>query len=279
LPNKGISPQAKAYNKTIIIMEEQIIIKTAEQIEGVRRSSKLAGNTLKTISEYVKEGVSTEYLDNIIEQYMRDNGAIPATLGYNGYPKSSCISLNDVICHGIPDEKTILREGDILNIDVTCILDGYYGDTSTMFSIGDISDEAANLIEHTEHAMYLGIDQVRPGNCFGNIGYVIGKFAKSKKYGVVYEFCGHGIGMDFHEAPQVEHLSARNSGAIMQSGMIFTIEPMINLGKSRAKIDKRDGWTARTIDGKLSAQFEHTILVTDAGYEILTDVGMYDIFK
>ena len=258
---------------------DEIIIKTTEQIEGVRKSSQLAGNTLKFISDYVKEGVNTLYLDNLIEQYMRDNGAIPATLGYHGYPKSSCISLNDVICHGIPNEKTILKDGDILNIDVTTILDGYFGDTSTMFTIGDVSNQAAKLVEDTEHALYLGIEQVMPDNHFGNIGFAIGRFAKARKYGVVYEFCGHGIGMEFHEEPQVEHISQRNSGELMKPGMIFTIEPMINMGKARAVIDEKDGWTARTIDKKLSAQFEHTILVTKEGYEILTDVGDYNIFR
>jgi len=257
----------------------EIIIKTTEQIEGIRKSSQLAGNTLKFISDYVKEGVNTLYLDNLIEQYMRDNGAIPATLGYHGYPKSSCISLNDVICHGIPNEKTILKDGDILNIDVTTILDGYFGDTSTMFAIGDITNQAAKLIEDTEHALYLGIEQVMPDNHFGNIGFAIGRFAKARKYGVVYEFCGHGIGMEFHEEPQVEHIAQRNSGELMKPGMIFTIEPMINMGKARAVIDEKDGWTARTIDRKLSAQFEHTILVTKEGYEILTDVGDYNIFR
>ncbi len=256
-----------------------IIIKNAEQIEGIRKSSQLAGNTLKFISDYVKEGVNTLYLDNLIEEYMRDNGAIPATLNYNGYPKSSCISVNDVICHGIPSEKTILKQGDILNVDVTTILDGYFGDTSTMFTIGDISEEAINLVEDTEHALYLGIEQVRPDNRFGNIGFSIGRFAKSKKYSVVYQFCGHGIGLEFHEEPEVEHISQRNSGEFMKPGMIFTIEPMINIGKPGAVIDKNDGWTARTLDKKLSAQFEHTILVTKSGYEILTDVGEYDIFK
>ncbi len=257
----------------------KIIIKTEEQIEGIRKSSQLAGNTLKFISDYVKEGVSTLYLDNLIEKYMRDNGAIPATLGYMGYPKSSCISLNEVICHGIPDEKTILKNGDILNIDVTTILDGYFGDTSTMFTIGDVSEKAAQLIENTEHAMYLGIDQVKPNNYFGNIGFVIGRYAKAKNHRVVYEFCGHGVGIEFHEEPQVEHIAKRNSGEIMKPGMIFTIEPMINMGKARAVIDKKDGWTARTIDKKLSAQFEHTILVTNDGYEILSDVGEYEIYK
>jgi len=257
----------------------KIIIKTPEQIEKIRLSSQLAGNTLKYISEYVKEGVSTAYLDNLVEQYIRANGAIPAPLNYHGFPKSCCISLNNVICHGIPDEKTILKNGDILNIDVTTILDGYYGDTSTMFTIGEVPEKVMNLVEDTKHCLDLGIQQVRSGNKFGNIGFAIGRYAQSKKYSVVYEFCGHGVGIEFHEEPQIEHISNKNTGPKMKPGQIFTIEPMINMGQARAVIDENDGWTARTIDNKLSAQFEHTILVTETGYEILTDVGEYEIHK
>lgn len=257
----------------------KIIIKTPEQIEGIRRSSQLAGNTLKFISNYIKEGVNTLYLDQLIDEFIRDHGAIPAPLNYHGFPKSCCISLNEVICHGIPSEKTILKAGDILNVDVTTILDGYYGDTSTMFTIGEISKQAAKLVEDTEHALYLGIEQVKPNNYLGNIGFAIGRFAKANKYSVVYEFCGHGVGIDFHEEPQVEHIAPKNSGPLMQPGMIFTIEPMINLGKARAIVDENDGWTARTVDKKLSAQFEHTVLVTKEGYDILSDVGEYEIHK
>jgi methionyl aminopeptidase len=254
-----------------------IIIKTPEQIEGIRKSSQLAGNVLKMIEGYIKVGVSTEYLDRIIEEYIRDHGAIPATLGYHDYPKSSCISLNEVVCHGIPSPDTILKEGDIFNIDVTTILDGYYGDTSKMFSIDPIDPKAQQLIDDTLHCLNLGIQQVAPGNRFGNIGFAISRYAKAKGYSVVYEFCGHGVGIDFHEEPQVEHIARRNTGAVMEPGMTFTIEPMINMGKSRCKVDKHDGWTARTIDGKLSAQFEHTLLVTETGVEVLTDVdGAYN---
>lgn len=256
-----------------------IIIKTPEQIEGVRKSSQLAGSCLKMISEYIKEGVSTAYLDKIIHEYICDHKAIPATLNYHGFPKSCCISLNEVICHGIPDEKTIIKSGDIFNIDVTTILDGYYGDTSTMFTVGEIDAKLEELVIDTEEMMYLGIDEVKPGKRFGSIGYVIENYARRKKYGVVYEFCGHGTGVDFHEDPQVEHIGKRTEGAKFKPGMIFTIEPMINLGRAKAVIDKNDGWTARTIDGKCSAQFEHTVLVTDTGVEILTDVGEYNIFK
>ena len=251
---------------------EKIIIKTPAQIEGIRKSSKLAGQTLEFIAPFVKEGVSTEFLDQKIEAFIRENGAIPATLGYGGYPKSCCISLNEVICHGIPSEKTILKNGDILNIDVTTILDGYYGDTSKMYTVGEVSPIARELIEVTKHCLDLGIQQVRPGNQFGNIGFAISKYAKAKGFSVVYEFCGHGCGVDFHEEPQIDHTSRRNTGPLMKPGMTFTIEPMINQGRASAVVDKTDKWTARTIDNKLSAQFEHTILITETGYEVLTDV-------
>ncbi|MCL3778984.1 type I methionyl aminopeptidase [Prolixibacteraceae bacterium JC049] len=250
-----------------------IIIKNKEQIEGIRKSSKLAGQSLVYIEQFVKEGVSTEFLNQKIHDFIIENNATPATLGYNGYPKSCCISLNNVICHGIPSEDTILKNGDILNIDVTTILDGYFGDTSRMYVVGEVDKKTQKLIDDTKHCLNLGIQQVRPGNHFGNIGFVIGRYAKAKGYSVVYEFCGHGIGMEFHEDPQVDHLSRKNTGDVMQPGMTFTIEPMINQGRPKAKIDKEDGWTARTIDGKLSAQFEHTILVTEDGYEVLTDVS------
>lgn len=249
-----------------------IIIKNQEQIEGIRQSAQLAGKALQFIGEYVKAGVSTEYLDNKIEEFIRDNKAIPAPLNYHGFPKASCISPNNVICHGIPSKDTILTDGDIVNIDVTTILDGYFGDTSKMFTIGEVSNEAQKLIDVTKHCLKLGIQQVMPDNNFGNIGYFIGKYAQAQGYSVVYEFCGHGVGLQFHEDPQVDHLARKNSGPQMKPGMIFTIEPMINQGKPKVTVDEKDGWTARTVDNKLSAQFEHTILVTPKGFEVLTDV-------
>ncbi|HAQ21087.1 MAG TPA: type I methionyl aminopeptidase [Prolixibacteraceae bacterium] len=251
---------------------EKIIIKTPEQIVGIRKSCKLAGQTLEYIEPFVKEGVSTGFLNQKIDEFIRKNGAIPATLGYGGFPKSCCISLNEVVCHGIPSEKTILKYGDILNIDVTTILNGYYGDTSKMYTIGEISPIAAELIEVTRHCLDLGIQQVKPGNQFGNIGFAISKYVKSNGFSVVYEFCGHGVGIQFHEEPQIDHSSRRNTGPNMKPGMIFTIEPMINQGRAGTVVDKTDKWTARTIDNKLSAQFEHTVLVTDTGCEVLTDI-------
>jgi methionyl aminopeptidase len=257
--------------------KSKIIIKTPEQIEGIRKASKLAGQTLKAVASYIKAGVTTGYINDLAEQFMRDHGAIPATIGYHGYTKASCISVNDVICHGIPGTLE-LRDGDILNVDVTPILNGYYGDTSSMFTIGEVTEHAQKLIDVTKECLRLGIEQCTPGKRIGDIGYVINKHAVKHGYSTVYEFCGHGVGLNFHEEPEVSHIADANTGPVMQPGMIFTIEPMINAGKARAKVDKNDGWTARTIDGKLSAQFEHTILVTPTFAEVLTDVnGDYEI--
>jgi len=250
-----------------------IIIKTKEQIDGIRKSSKLAGEVLLYIADFVKEGVSTYYLDQLINNYIVERNAIPATMNYNGFPKSCCISPNDVVCHGIPSEDVILKNGDILNIDITTILNGYFGDTSKMFIVGETNETAMKLVNATKHCMDLGIQQVRPGNYFGNIGYVISRYAIAQGFTVVYEYCGHGVGIEFHEEPQVDHAARKNSGPKMKPGMTFTIEPMINEGKPRVKVDETDGWTARTVDKKLSAQFEHTILVTETGYEVLTDVA------
>lgn len=249
----------------------KILIKTPEQIEGIRKSSQLAASCLKEVAPFVKAGVTTEYLNNFCRDYIRDHKGISATVGYNGYKHETCISVNDVICHGIPG-KYELRDGDILNIDVTTILNGYFGDTSKMYTVGEITEHARKLIDVTKECLRLGIMQCRPGNRFGNIGYEINKYATSFGYGVVYEFCGHGVGVRFHEEPEVSHVADKDSGPVMQAGMTFTIEPMINAGKARAKIDKKDGWTARTIDGKLSAQFEHTILLTPTRPDVLTDL-------
>lgn len=246
-----------------------IIIKTPEQIEGIRKSARLAAKSLNYIEEFVKAGVTTEFLDQKIDEFLREHNAVPATLNYNGFPKSCCISINEVVCHGIPSDRE-LKNGDVLNIDVTAILDGYYGDTSRMFKIGKVSKAAEKLVDATKEALDLGIKEVYPGNRFGNIGYAISQFAKKEGYTVVYEYCGHGVGLNFHEEPQVEHESPKDSGPVMKPGMIFTIEPMINMGRAEVITSKVDGWTVTTRDKKLSAQFEHTILVTEDGYEILT---------
>lgn len=246
-----------------------IRIKNEEQIEGIRKSCVLAANTLNHIAPLVLPGVTTDFINNEAETYIRDHGAIPAPLNYKGYPKATCISLNEVICHGIPDER-VLREGDILNVDVTTILNGYFGDTSTMFGLGEVSEEAKKLMVVTLKCLELGIAEVKPGNRTGNIGYAIQKYASSYGYSVVRQFCGHGVGLEFHEEPQITHIAPRDTGPVMRPGMIFTIEPMINQGLPGAIVDAHDRWTARTEDNKLSAQYEHTVLVTSNGFEILT---------
>jgi len=252
--------------------KDPIIIKNAEQIEGIRKSSKLAALCLKHIAAFVKEGVNTAWLDKIIDEFIRDNGAVPATLNYNGFPRSCCISPNEIVCHGIPSDKIVLREGDIVNIDVTTILNGYFGDTSTMFTIGEISDKAKHLIDVAKKSLNTGIYICYPGNMTGNIGFEINRFARTHGCSVVFEYCGHGVGLRFHEPPEILHTADKNSGVKMTPGMIFTVEPMINLGKARTFVDKEDKWTVRTIDRKLSAQFEHTILITSTGHEVLTDI-------
>ncbi len=248
-----------------------IIIKTAEQIEGIRKSSRLAAETLKYLEQFVKPGITTLELDTLAEEFVHKHGAKAATKGYKGYKHSTCISPNDVVCHGVPNDY-VVKDGDIINIDVTCILDGYYGDTCRMYEVGNVSPYAHKLVEVTKECLHLGMAQCKPGNHLGNIGYVINEHAVKNGYSVVFEFCGHGVGIRFHEDPQVDHVAKKDSGPILRPGMTFTIEPMINAGKARCKVDRKDGWTARTIDGKLSAQFEHTILITETGYEALTDV-------
>ena len=246
-----------------------ILIKTADEIVKMRIAGKLAADVLEMIAPYVIAGVTTDELDRICHDYIvNEQQAIPAPLNYRGFPKSICTSINQQICHGIPSEKK-LKNGDIINVDITVIKDDYHGDTSKMFCIGDVSPHAKRLVEITRQCLFLGIQQVKPGAHFGDIGHVIQKHAESNRYSVVREFCGHGIGKKFHEEPHVMHFGKMGEGEIMEAGMIFTIEPMINIGKRHMKI-LSDGWTAVTKDRSLSAQWEHTILVTETGYEILT---------
>lgn len=247
-----------------------IMLKTPEEIEGIRKSGHLAAYILRETSKMAKEGVTTQELDDFAGRLHREAGAIPAPLGYGHppFPKSICTSLNNVICHGIPD-NTALKNGDILNIDVTCILDGYYGDCSRMVMVGDVSEERKHLVSVTFECLKRSVSIVKPGIPLSKIGEVIEEYATHEGCSVVNQFVGHGVGLKFHEAPQVPHYKNRLNIPLVP-GMTFTIEPMINLGRREAIIDAHDQWTARTIDGKDSAQFEHTILVTDNGHEILT---------
>lgn len=257
--------------------QSKIILKTPEQIEGIRASSILAAQTLKAAEPYIKVGTSTTFLNKVCREFMRDHGAKPATLGYHGYPSETCISVNEVICHGIPG-KYELRDGDIVNLDVTTILNGYFGDNSKTYLVGNVSDHARKLVEVAAECLRIGIRQCYSGNRLNNIGFEINRYAVANGYSTVYEFCGHGVGLQFHEEPEVCHVADKDTGPVLQPGMTFTIEPMINAGKSRSKVDKKDGWTARTIDGKLSAQFEHTICVTKDKPFVLTDIdGEYPI--
>jgi methionyl aminopeptidase len=235
---------------------------------GMRRAGRLAAETLDMIAPHVQPGVTTEELDRLCDVFMRDHGAVPATLGYKGYPRSSCISINHVVCHGIPGPKR-LAEGDILNIDVTCILDGWYGDTSRMYVAGRLPRRAERLIEVTHDALMAGIAAVRPGNRFGDIGAAIQTHVEENRMSVVRDFCGHGLGRVFHAPPNVLHFGRPGTGAVLEEGMFFTIEPMVNLGRPETKV-LADDWTAVTKDRSLSAQFEHSVGVTAEGCEVFT---------
>ncbi len=249
-----------------------IIIKNQTQIKGIRKSSQLAAQVLKYLATFVKPGISTQALNDIAHKYIIEHNAIPAPLNYNGFPKSICTSINNVVCHGIPSEKKILKEGDIINLDVTTILDGYYGDTSKTYPVGKISEIAKRLIAVTEKSLELSIKSLKPGKTLNEcVGQVIEPLVKSENFSIVRELGGHGVGVNFHEDPFVYHFDTKKNNVDLKPGMIFTIEPMINASTDpRVTIDGQDGWTIRTFDGSLSAQFEHTILITPTGSEILT---------
>lgn len=247
-----------------------VSIKTPEDIEKMRIAGKMAAEVLEMIGEHVIPGITTAELDRICHNHITEKqNAIPAPLNYKGFPKSICTSVNHVICHGIPSEKKVLKNGDIINIDVTVIHEGFHGDTSKMFAVGKAPPHALRLISITQECLYKAIDIVRPGARLGDIGFVIQQHAERNHYSVVREYCGHGIGRIFHEDPQVLHYGNRNEGMELKEGMTFTIEPMINAGKPQTKL-KNDGWTVETRDGRLSAQWEHTLAVTSDGVEVLT---------
>ena len=246
-----------------------ISLKTAGEIEKMRVAGRLASEVLDMIAEHVKPGVTTDELNTICHDYIvNEQQAIPAPLNYHGFPKSICTSINHVICHGIPNDKR-LKKGDIINIDITVIKDEYHGDTSRMFYVGDASAIAKRVCETAKECMLIGIEMVKPGVQLGDIGYAIQKYAEDKKYSVVREYCGHGIGKVFHEEPQVLHYGRPKTGVTLQEGMTFTIEPMINVGRKETRL-LADDWTVVTRDRSLSAQWEHTILVTADSFEILT---------
>ncbi len=239
-----------------------------EGFEGMRRAGRLAASILDALAPHVVPGVTTGELDAIVYRMTLEGGGVPATLGYRGYTKSCCTSINHVVCHGIPGDKA-LKDGDIVNIDVTPILDGWHGDTSRMFLVGDVSVKARKLVDVTYECLMLGLEQAKPGNRLGDISNAIQRHAESHRYGVVRDFCGHGLGQVFHDAPEVVHVGRAGTGPELRSGMFFTVEPMINIGRADVKL-LEDGWTAVTRDRSLSAQFEHSIGITEDGCEIFT---------
>lgn len=248
-----------------------IIIKNNHEIKKMRKAGKLAAQLLDYIEPYVREGASTQYLNDCCKEFTKKHGAKSAPLNYNGFPKSICTSINDVVCHGIPSEKEILKDGDIVNVDVTVMLDGYHGDTSRTFMIGNVSEEVKKLVNRTEKSLYRGIEAVKPGKYLYEVGKAIEKYIFKFGYSIVRDFGGHGIGKEFHEDPFVFHHFTVKNKIRMKEGMTFTIEPMINMGESSdVKISDKDSWTVTTVDGSVSAQFEHTIFVTSKGAEILT---------
>jgi len=246
-----------------------IRIHGAEAFEAMRAAGHLAAATLDMIADHVAPGVTTGTLDRLCHDFIVDHGAIPAPLNYRGFPKSICTSINHVICHGIPSEEKSLREGDIVNIDVTVIVDGWHGDSSRMYFVGDVKRKAQRLVEITYECMWRGIKAVKPGATLGDIGHAIQTYAEGERCSVVRDFCGHGIGQVFHDHPNVLHYGRPGQGLVLEPGMFFTIEPMINLGRPDVLI-LDDGWTAVTRDKSLSAQWEHTIAVTDDGFEVFT---------
>lgn len=247
-----------------------IPLRSEEEIVKLREACQLAQDVLVMIEPYVKAGVSTGELDRICHDYMVNvQGTIPAPLNYHGFPKATCISINEVVCHGIPSDDRILKDGDILNIDVTVIKDGYYGDNSKMYIVGEPPIRSKKLVEAAQEALYVGLRAVKPGVRLNEIGKAVQKYTESQGFSVVREYCGHGIGTEFHCEPQVLHYYADDGGVILQKGMVFTIEPMINAGKKETRL-MGDGWTVKTKDRSHSAQYEHQIVVTDNGCEVMT---------
>ncbi len=247
------------------------MIKTKQQIEGIKKAAIVNSGLLDYIEENIKAGMSTEQIDIMAKDYTKKHNAICADYQYCGYPKHICVSVNDVVCHGIPSDDQILQEGDIVNVDATTMVDGYYADASRMFMIGKVSKEAKQLVEDTKKALEIGISSIIPyQSCIGDIGSAIENFAKAHSYSVVKEFCGHGVGLALHEDPYVLHFNPHKPTEVIVPGMVFTIEPMLNLGSRHVFVDADDEWTVYTEDGSLSAQWEHTILITETGVEIIS---------
>lgn len=251
-------------------LPEEKYIKRPTMIEGIRKAGAINTGVLDEVGKHIRVGMTTQEIDDIVSEYTKSHGAICAPLNYEGYPKSVCTSINHEVCHGIPSRLIKLHEGDIVNVDATTILDGYYADASRMFMVGEVSDSRKKLVEETKKCLELGIEAAKPWNTIGDIGYAISKYARSLGYSVVIDLGGHGVGLEFHEDPFVPHVGRKGEGMVLVPGMVITIEPMINEGKANVTVDALNGWTIYTKDGSDSAQWEHTILITEDGNEILT---------
>ncbi len=245
-------------------------LRTPEQLEGIRKSAKINTGVLDHVAAHIREGITTQEIDDLVYDFTVAHGALPAPLHYNGFPKSVCISINEVVCHGIPDKNTFLKSGDIVNVDVSTIYNGYFSDASRMFMIGEVQPEWKRLVEVARECLEIGIATAQPWKQLGDVGAAIQHHAEKNGYSVVRDLCGHGIGLKFHEEPDVEHFGKEGTGMLLVPGMTFTIEPMINKGTHRIFIDEADGWTVVTEDEEPSAQWEHMILITETGNEILT---------
>lgn len=260
---------AKMSKNHRMIAPSKDLIKSEKDILGIKEAAKINTIVLDEVAKIIKAGITTEEINTLVHNKTIELGGIPAPLNYNGYPKSVCTSINEVVCHGIPSEKRVLQDGDIINVDCTTILNGYYADASRMFIIGNVSDEVKNLVNVTKESIDLVVKNLKPFQTVGDIGYMISKYIHKYGYSVVREVGGHGVGNDFHEEPFVAHVGKKDEGMILVPGMVFTIEPMVNMGKRHVFLDDNDGWTIYTMDGSLSAQWEYTVLMTEDGLEII----------
>lgn len=266
---KEIEEQLKWFKQQGYIVPNKSLLKTKAQIEGIRESGKINIAVLDEVVKATKAGMSTEDIDQIVYQKTKEFGGIPGTLGYSGFPKSSCTSINSQICHGIPSKQDILKEGDIVNVDITTVYNGFFSDSSRMICIGEVEPETKRLVEVTKESIQVGLKEVKPWHCLGNMGQAIHDYVRSQGFSVVREIGGHGVGKEMHEEPFVSYVSKRGTEMMMVPGMVFTIEPMVNMGTSRIREDYKNGWTIYTKDGKPSAQWEVTVAITEDGYEIL----------
>lgn len=265
-----VEQKIKEYKAKGCRVPSRKMIKTAEQIEGIRRSAVINTAVLDLVAANIHEGMSTEEIDALVYNYTVEQGAIPAPLNFEGFPKSVCTSINDEVCHGIPDKNIILKDGDIINVDVSTIFNGYYSDASRMFMIGQVRPEMQKLVRVAKECLELGFQAARPWGFLGDIGAAVQEHAEKNGYSVVREFGGHGVGLKFHEDPFVSHTGRRGTGMLLVPGMVFTIEPMINMGSRKIFIDEDNDWTVLTDDGKPSAQWEYTVLITETGAEVIT---------